>query len=586
MATTHAVLMGARWLPLGVLLLFSGLAAKATPNPSNQQLESSWSAIDKELQLLDRLLPKEPTAYSNAEPLASTISNPSPALELPTAPQLSGPEVKGVSLQQALAIGLNQNPNLQAQRLEVATALAELHSRLGNYWPRILAFGGIGYNQSATTYGVPIGNSSLGFGPNFAANSLVTSSGGTADGAFYVPQGAIAYLNQGIRSFNAGLELNYNLLDFARTPLVRAARAKLEQSRQLYGNGLRALQLRISEAYYQLQRADQLVRIREADVRNDLIILENVLALKQAGLVPRLDLLRRQAIEASAQERLVQALADRAVARRQLAVVLNLPPNLVLEANDPIKLQPTWPLALEQSLLAAYRDNPELEAVLATREALLQNKNAVAANLLPRLGLFASGSGLSSQTSQWDISGNCCGATVIPTLNATGGDWLVGLTMRWLLFDAGSTAAQVQALAKQAEAQAQRYASQRNDIRLRLETAFFNHEASLAKLLSARRAVAASLEGFRDAKLRYQTGLSNEVTLSLSQDLLIQSLVQRLNATIDVNITYAQLLRELQPVPRDPNIQYPNTQYPNTQLIPLDTLNNDLTSRLKNDRSQ
>jgi hypothetical protein len=110
----------------------------------------------------------------------------------------------------------------------------------------------------------------------------------------------------------------------------------------------------------------------------------------------------------------------------------------------------------------------------------------------------------------------------------------------------------VRALARQEEAQAQRYAGQRNDIRLRLEQAFFEHEASLAKLASARRGVAASLEGFRDARLRYQSGLSDEITLSLTQDRLVQSLVRRLNATIDVNITYARLLRELLPVPRDP----------------------------------
>jgi hypothetical protein len=64
--------------------------------------------------------------------------------------------------------------------------------------------------------------------------------------------------------------------------------------------------------------------------------------------------------------------------------------------------------------------------------------------------------------------------------------------------------------------------------------------------------VAASLEGFRDARLRYRSGLSDETTLSLTQDRLVQSLVRRLNATIDVNVTYARLLRELLPVPRDP----------------------------------
>ena len=53
-------------------------------------------------------------------------------------------------------------------------------------------------------------------------------------------------------------------------------------------------------------------------------------------------------------------------------------------------------------------------------------------------------------------------------------------------------------------------------------------------------------------RLRYQTGLSSEVDLSITQERLISSLVQRLNATTAVNISYAQLLRELLPVPRDP----------------------------------
>ena len=70
---------------------------------------------------------------------------------------------------------------------------------------------------------------------------------------------------------------------------------------------------------------------------------------------------------------------------------------------------------------------------------------------------------------------------------------------------------------------------------------------------SARRAVSASLEAFRDVKLRYLSGLSNELLLSNTQDQLINSLINRLTATVNVNITYAQLLRELLPVSQDPN---------------------------------
>ncbi len=544
---------------------FGASVAAPEPKPAAReagirQLERSWARLDQDIRLLDQLLPPTPPGAGSPGtpagigPALLRANAPArgpldldapdlspPALALPTGANLSQGSVQSISLSQALALSYAQSPELQEQRLAVAQALADLQARLGRYWPQIEALAGLGYEQSGTGFTVPSGNPALGLGGPFAPG-----------GAFYVPTGATGYLNQGNRSLGAGLELRYALLDFARTPAVQAARAQLREARSRYANGLRRLQLTVSEAYYNLQRSDQLVRIRQADLNNDLVILQDVLALKQAGLVPRLDLLRRRAIEADSEEQLTQAFADRAVARRRLAALLNLSPAITPSASDPVSLQPAWPLDLESSLLAAYQGNPELEAVLATREALARDRDAVAAQLLPKLSFVGQAGASGEQTSQWSITGDCCGIAVIPILNSSGYDWAVGLTFRWLLFDAGSTAAEVRSLARREEAQAQRYAAQRNDIRLRLEQAFFEHEASLAKLASSRRGVAASLEGFRDARLRYQSGLSDETTLSLTQDRLVQSLVRRLNATIDVNITYARLLRELLPVPRDP----------------------------------
>jgi outer membrane protein TolC len=528
-----------KWILIFLLAFMGAGIAKAAPmeTMSVPMLERSWSELNKSLNALDQLLPPDPS-------LPTSTSNTVPALPPALLQANRSDGTTALSLNQALAIGFQQNPNLQIQRLAINAALDNLQAQLGTYWPRIVAVAGAGYGQINQGFGVPAGTTL------FPENS-----------PFYVPTGATATLSQASRNLNGGFELSYELIDFARTPAIKAARARLQLARQNYANGLRELQLRISEAYYLLQRSDQLVRIRDADVRNDLVVLNDVLALKQAGLVPRLDLLRRQSIEATSQEFLVQALADRAVARRKLAVALNLAPEITPVASDPIQLQPRWPLDLETSLLEAYRDNPELEALLATREALLRDQNQMAAKLLPKLSFMAAGGAGSQQISQFNVSGDCCGTTVIPTLNNLNNNWLLGLSFRWLLFDAGTSAAQVRSLGKQAEIQNQRFIAQRNDIRLRLEQAFFNHEASLVKILSARRAVAASLEGFRDAKLRYQTGLANEVTLSLTQDQLVRDLVRRLEATIDVNVSYAQLLRELLPVSRDPN------HIPTPQLI-------------------
>ncbi len=131
----------------------------------------------------------------------------------------------------------------------------------------------------------------------------------------------------------------------------------------------------MSEAYYNLQRAEQLVRIRDAIVRSDLVVLEDTLSLKQAGLVPRVDLLRRSSLLALDEESLIQAMADRAVARRELWTVLNLSSEITPSASDPITLQPRWPLNLKKTVLAAYDDNPELTMILATQQALMRRQS-------------------------------------------------------------------------------------------------------------------------------------------------------------------------------------------------------------------
>ena len=572
--------------------LAGALSAPLSSPGSTERLERSWQRLDAELRALDQLLPLEPEppvrdVLSTPElppnllranqpaqgPLQPEQSSPGPPLDLPTAQQLTEGTIASLSLEQALAIAFANSASLQVQREQVAAALASLQAAMGTYWPTISAFASGGYERSRSTETSLSPNDSLGFGPLFESNGLLTPSSSNPSGyqstagPFYVPEGGWVKANSGTSAFEGGLQLNYALLDFARTPNVRAARANLEQQRNTYANQLRSLQLQVSEAYYQLQQQEQLVRVYDANLRNDLVILQDSFDLKQAGLVPRLDVLRRRAIQASDQETLIQTLADRAVARRQLAVLLNLPAAITPNASDPIVVQPRWPLDLEQSLLAAYRGNPELEAILATRSALAQQKQATAAALLPKLSLFASGGGSSNLSSLGNFElggGGCCGSTALPLTSTNGWDWSVGLTMTWLLFDAGTTAGQARALAKREAAAAQQYAATRNDIRLRLEQAFFNHEASLAKLSSARRGVAAALEAFRDVRLRYLTGLSSEIDVSITQDQLINSLVQRLNATVNVNVTYARLLRELLPMPRDPNqgIQ-PQLQLPN-----------------------
>ncbi|WP_254952028.1 MULTISPECIES: TolC family protein [unclassified Cyanobium] len=450
------------------------LAGQPLPAASSgdlRRLERRCNELDRQIRALEELLPAESEPLKGGAPANPSLpphnTTPLPPLALPEGGNLREDQPQALSLEQTLAIGFANSPSLQARREEVAAGLAELQSQMGTYWPRISAYAAGGTDQESTSFFSPTGSGTL-FAPS---------------NPFFIPPGGRASLNTNANALATGLQLRYELLDFARTPKARAALASLLSSRLAHADALRRLQLTLSESYYQLQRADQLVRIRQAVVGNDLLILQESLDLKQAGLVPRLDVLRRQAIKADDQEQLIAALADQ---------------GRCSPAQGPVPAMPT--------------------------------------------------------AGMWGVAdGGCCGATVATSQNTDGSDWSVGLAVSWLLFDAGTTRGQERALARRGAAVAQQYAAQRNDIRLRIEQAFFGHEASLARLVAARRGVAASLEAFRDARRRYQAGLSSELDLSNTQVRLICSLVQRLEATVNVNVTYAQLL----PMPTDPGAPVP-----------------------------
>ncbi len=572
-------------------LFLSSLAAanaqiKATPlevGGTTEQLERSWNRLDKQLDSIDTLTGPAPAIESsddlrtleipnlfidtNAPPsgrLTDQDAQPNAPLRLPSSTD-DPARILSLSLGEAVTIAFSNNPSLEAQRNLIEAQAATIASESSRYWPTISVFANVDGFQSGTTTYNPYGNNTYDFGPAFnqkgqVPNFALTNDGkkldGSSDGPFYIPQGGgIRDVVNGV-SAKAGLQIDYNIIDFARTPRVQAAKAQLEHQENIYADKLRALQLEVSEAYYKLQRAEQLVRIRDAIVRTDLVILEDTLALKQAGLVPRVDLLRRSSIVAADEEILIQAMADRAVARRELWTVLNLASDVIPSASDPISLQPRWPLNLEKTVLAAYDNNPELTAILSTQRALMLRQDEAAAQLLPRLSLFAAAGGLGSVERTFDISligDGCCGASFLPLEQVSGYEWSVGLAFNWMIFDAGGTSNRVKSLQLQEQATAQRYANTRNAIRLRLERAFLNHEANLAKLVSARRAVGASKEAFRDTQLRYQTGLADEISLSITQEQLVNSLVRRLFATVDVNLSYARMLRELLPMPKNPN---------------------------------
>ena len=521
------------------IVLASALSVRSGDvSPALDPLMRSFKAYSRDLERLDRVWTARPES-SQTKPLRSLTAPAPGSLPLESA-EVTIRERLPVSLRQAVNLALTNDPTLQQYISGVEEQSQWLRSVRGRFLPTFALEIGAGYQQQR--------------GRNWVWRGNADVSGFGVDSPFYVPTGGSNRFQTNLGGGFAGARIDYELLSFERSAAVAEVTADLDEAHQLYGNHLRELQLAVSQAYYQLQLMEQLQRIRQVVVTNDSVILDQVRAMHTAGLVPRVDLLRAESRLQQQRFLLEQADAGRAAGQRRLSNLVNVPFDVTLETSDAVRLEQPWPLNLEDTIVRGLQDNPQLEALQAARNALLRQADRRAAQLLPSIGLFAkAGYQVDQSTSPViDLDGCCKGPAFIPGFNSQGNDWSAGVQLNWRLFDGGITSGAVAANRAAADQVLQQQAAQRNAIRQALEAAFYEHGAALRQIIAANSAYQAAREAFRDSRARYEFGLADYTDLADTISSLTGAMEQRAEAMTLANLSYANLLRELLPVPRDP----------------------------------
>ena len=550
----HSLLRAASGLGAGCWISAAAAVPVATSIPPSPGLVRSLAAFERDLLELDGAL--RPERLSAEAP----FSLPDPALQPPdpgAAPTRAAaadqPEERLLSLSQALAVAVANNPQLAERRARIAEMRGLKRSVQGRFWPRLALNLGGAFSQRSD-YNLVLQDNAGIYPPLPVFNPNQTSD--FVNSPFTVPENGWNRIQANRGSAWGSLDLDWELISFERGAALAEQDQRLTASLEQYGDALRQLQLQVSEAYYGLQLADQLLRVRQAVVRNDALVRDQVAALKGSGLVPRLDLLRAEAALQQSRFRQEQADALRQSRRQALTNLLNVAFTTLLRARTDVALQPPWPLPLDATLVAGLRDNPALEQLSAERQALLRQADRRQAQLLPNLQLFAGGGGGAELLTKpvIDLNG-CCASMNTRQLSSQSADWVAGLRLHWRFFDAGVSGGEAQASRAAAEAVLQRLARQRNQIRQELETAFYDYRASLSQLAAAEASYQASREAFRDARARYQLGLADYTDVSETIMLLTRSMEGIAESTTLANVSYARMLRQLQPVPAQPEQQ-------------------------------
>ena len=529
--------------PANLLLIAGVLSAGASPvlgqvSPSEV---STTSQIDQStLPTAPELKGGRPRLKEGSVSPASTELTPS--LVPLTAPQrlvlpdqkeqVSIHELRPLTLEDALLLAEVNSPTLKAAASQADQAKSSLRAAISSWYPTV----------DISASGLPEYFKSYSYqNPDFVAPTAVPARTNPRTGEVTRPARERIDNERYSREarVNASLQVSWDIINPRRVPQIAAARDRFEQARASYLIALRDLRLETSSDYFNLQEADEGVRIGQASVRASLVSLRDARARFNAGVNTKLEVLEAETQLARDRNILTSKLRDQDTSRRTLASKLDLPQDITPTAATPARPLGGWEPSLQESIIAAFNFREELDSLLLDISINNSEANASLAAVQPVLSFVNTSStsrreGQSGRTSLGDIDMD---DYVWSVDNST------ALTATWRLFDGGRARAEYRRSKQAAEESAFRFARTRDSIRLEVEQSFFGLRAAVQNIQTTASEVVSSRESLRLSQLRVQAGVSTQREVVNNQRDLTNAELRYAGAIRDYNSSLAQLRR-------------------------------------------
>ena len=489
-----------------------------------------------------------------------------PSLALPDAPaQVRIGELRPLTLEEALQLAEFNSPKLKAAASQVDQAKSALRAAIAAWYPTV----------DLTASGLPEYFKSYSYqNPDFVPDRIVRKPTGQFNDVtgeeITRPVTRDGYNERYGREWrlNVNLKVSWDLINPARVPQIAAARDQFERAGDSYLIALRDLRLEAATAYFDLQEADEGVRIGQASVKASLVSLRDARARFNAGVNTKLEVLEAETQLARDRNLLTTNLGQQAVSRRNLAVVLDLPQDVTPTAATPARPLGLWEPSLQESIVAAYNYREELDQLILDISINNSQANASLAAVQPVLSFVNSTTTTRTQ-----------GQLKQPSSDIDMGNFTYGLTnsaaltASWRLFDGGRARAEYRRSKQAADESRFNFARTRDQIRLDVEQSFYNLRTAIQSIDTASSEVLSSRETLRLSQLRVQAGVSTQREVVDSQRDLTQAEIRYASAIRDYNTSLAQLQRRtgLDALVACNAVSLPATKpEPNQQSIPIE----------------
>ena len=440
---------------------------------------------------------KEPIPASEFERLEQDPNR----LKLPTTPEEVEINInEPITLEEALALALRNNKDLENARLNLVRSQKELQEARSAIYPDLQ----LGANMQRVD----------------------SASGERSRERF----GAASSADEAITQFDSDITLNFDVYTGGRRGAdIRRAKKNVELNELTVEQITEQALFNAATAYYNLQDADAQVDIQIASVEDAQQTLKDAQLLEQAGLGTRFDVLRAEVELANAEQNLTTSRANQSTARRQLAETLSLGQQVNIETADEIEEAGVWNKSLEETIILGYGDRVELDQFLVRKEINEQQRRIALSAIKPQISLFGQYEILDIYDDDVDITDG----------------YVFGAQLQWAIFDGGTALARARQSETDILIDQTTFANQRNQIRVEVEQAYFELQANKENITTSEKAVEQAEESLRLARLRFQAGVGTQTEVIDSQTELTTARGNRLSAIIDYNQSLNQLYRAI-----------------------------------------
>ncbi len=441
-----------------------------------------------------------------------------------------------LTLSDAIAIALRQQPQQYIARDQVTQAQGQKQQARSRYFPTLTP--SYQYqNRSQSVFGVGAGSSTFTTGTGTGIGTGTTGTGTTGTGTTTVVSSSqsINEVNL-VRGGGLSVGLNQTLFDSgARETANSQARRALDVANFNDANTRQTTILNVTQYYYQLLLAIDLVKVAQAQVARYQQAVDVTQAQIQAGTVAAKEVFQAQSDLANAQVTLLQdqnqVHLTSATLKNALGVATSatVQPAPLASGNQlPPLPAPGQTLTLEAALAAAYANRSDLrqqEAAVASQNAALQQARREA-------GLTLRGDYVLTYQATNDVG-------------ARGVDSQFLVTGSYPVFDAGSVRGAIRIAQSQRDIARNQLEQVRQQIRLDTEQAYNTRATNLQAAGLAQAAVTSAQVNYDAAVAARREGIGTVLDITTAQATLTQAQNQYVTAIYNFYTADAQLQRAL-----------------------------------------